>query len=437
MRPRLVAAAAAAAVLCAAASAGCGTGPGRRGDSHRLVYWASNQGADLNADRRILQPELAKFRRRTGIDVHLEVVPWSDLLNRILAAAASGRGPDVVNIGNTWSASLQATGALVPFDPAALDRVGGRSHFLASSMASTGAPGKPPAAVPLYGLAYGLFYNRRLFAQAGLEPPATWAELVAAGRRLTDPGGGRWGMAVQGASYTENSHFAFIFGKQHGAAVFHGSTPDFAAPEMVAGVQQYVDLVGRDRIADPSSAEYSNDTPFIRAFATGRAAMVMLQSYGTTAIEADGMKPADYGVVPIPLPDPLPPGGRAVTSLVGGINIAAMADSGNPEGALRLIGFMTGTEEQKILNRAYGSLPVTPAAYDDPAFRTPIARIFRQVLATTSAPLPMIPEEAQFETLVGNAVQELLAAAAAGRTVDASTVRARLAFADSQMQTGV
>jgi multiple sugar transport system substrate-binding protein len=433
VRPR-IAAAAAAAVLVATALTGCGADrPGS--DAHTLVYWASNQAADLRADRRILQPELAEFHRRTGITVRLEVIPWSDLLNRILTAAASGRGPDVVNIGNTWSAALQATGAMVPFDRATLDRVGGRAHFLQSSLASTGAAGQDPSSVPLYGLAYGLFYNKRLFAEAGLKPPATWAQLIAAGKRLTDPAGGRYGMVLQGASYTENSHFAFIFGRQHGAEPFHDGAPHFDSPQMTAGIRQYVDLIGRHGIAAPSSAEYANDTEVVRAFATGRAAMMMLQSYGTTAVEADGMKPEEYGVVPIPVPDPLPPGGRRITSHVAGINIAAFTDSRNRAGALRLIGFLTGTQEQKILNNAFGSLPVTAAAYRDPAFRTPTVRTFQRVLADTSEPMPEIPQEAQFETLVGNALKDLLAAAASGRTVGDAEISDKLAAADSQMQT--
>ncbi|MDQ0297071.1 hypothetical protein J2S52_005110 [Streptomyces sp. DSM 41037] len=63
-------------------------------------------------------------------------MPWSDLLNRILAAATSGQGPDVLNIGNTWSSSLQATGALLPWGqrprrrrlPAAPAPPGRRTH---------------------------------------------------------------------------------------------------------------------------------------------------------------------------------------------------------------------------------------------------------------------------------------------------------------------
>ena len=62
----------------------------------------------------------------------------------------SGKGPDVLNIGNTWSASLQATGAFLPFTSSVMNQIGGSSRFLAGSLSATGAAGKPPTAVPLY-----------------------------------------------------------------------------------------------------------------------------------------------------------------------------------------------------------------------------------------------------------------------------------------------
>src|ERR1700683_2462371 len=80
-----------------------------------ITYWASDQGSSIADDYTVLNPELAKFTKQTGIKVKLEVIGWADVRNRIPAAAASGQGPDVVNIGNTWSASLQATGALLPW----------------------------------------------------------------------------------------------------------------------------------------------------------------------------------------------------------------------------------------------------------------------------------------------------------------------------------
>ena len=38
-------------------------------------------------------------------------------------------------------------------------------------MDTGGAAGKDPTSVPLYGLAYGLYYNKAMFAAAGIQPP--------------------------------------------------------------------------------------------------------------------------------------------------------------------------------------------------------------------------------------------------------------------------
>jgi multiple sugar transport system substrate-binding protein len=424
----------AAAVLALAlpGAAGCSSGPSST--DRTLTYWASNQAPSPAIDKQVLRPELDKFEQRTGVHVSLEVIPWADLLNRILAAAVSGRGPDVVNIGNTWSASLQATKALVPFDKPTMDAVGGLGRFLPTSMASTGAPGKPPAAVPLYGQAYGLYYNKSLFADAGLRPPTTWQQLLDDGSILTDPSRGRYGMALMGASYTEGAHFAFIFGEQHGADLFAGGDPGFDSRGMVAGVQMYVDLVGRYRIANPSSVEFATDTPFVADFASGKSAMIMAQSSVDAELQRAGMKQSEFGVVPIPLPDPLPKGGQRINSHVAGINIAVFKNTGHRQESLDLVRFLTSAPEQRVLNKAFGTLPVTTDDYSDPVFNTPVAKTFRSVLAHTSAPMPMVPEEAQFETLVGNAVKALLADAASGRMVGEAQVKDKLSEAESQMQ---
>ncbi len=425
----------AASLALAAGSAACGGG-GSGSSPQTLTYWASNQGRSIRQDQQVLGPELKKFEARTGIKVKLEVIGWPDLLNRILAAASSGQGPDVVNVGNTWSASLQATGAFQPFDDATMAKVGGRSRFIPSTLTSTGAPGKPPAFVPIYGLAYGLFYNKQRFADAGLTPPRTWQELVADAKRLTVPARKQYGVGMLGASYTEGAHFAFMFGAQNGARLFQGGRPGFDSPQMVAGVRQYVDLMAGAKVVDPSDAEYVNDADILGGFAKGRFAMMMIQSYATAGVQEAGMKAGRFGVVPIPMPDPLPPGGRRVTSHVAGINIGVFKNSKNEAGALKLVDFLTGPDEQMILNGAFGDLPVVPQAYADPRFQTPEIQTFKSVLANSAETLPMIPQEAQFETLVGNAVKQLVAQAAAGRPVDDRVIKNQLTAADEKMRTG-
>ncbi|GAA4509927.1 sugar ABC transporter substrate-binding protein [Actinoallomurus oryzae] len=435
MKARGIAALAASVTLAAGLSA-CGSGGGDDSSPKTLTYWASNQGRSIQQDQQVLGPELKKFETKTGIKVKLEVIGWPDLLNRILAATSSGQGPDVVNVGNTWSASLQATGAFQSFDDATIAKVGGKAKFIPSTLTSAGAPGKPPAFVPLYGLAYGLFYNKKLFADAGLQPPKSWQELVADAKKLTDPAKKQYGVVMEGASYTEGAHFAFMFGRQNGANLFQGGQPGFDSPQMVAGVKQYVDLMSTEKVVNPSNAEYLNDADMLKDFAKGKAAMMMIQSYAPKGLAENGMKAGEFGVVPIPAPDPLPAGGHKVSSHVAGINIGVFKNTKNKDGALKLIDFLTSPDEQKILDTQLGPLPVVQEAYNDPKFQTPLIKTFRDILANASETLPMIPQEAQFETLVGNTVKQLIADAAAGKPVDDQTIRSRLAAANKKMQSG-
>ncbi|HZE33175.1 MAG TPA: extracellular solute-binding protein, partial [Actinoallomurus sp.] len=108
----------------------------------------------------------------------------------------------------------------------------------------------------------------------------------------------------------------------------------------------------------------------------------------------------------------------------------------NKDGALKLIDFLTSPDEQKILDTQLGPLPVVPEAYNDPKFQTPEIKTFKDILANSSETLPMIPEEAQFETLVGNTVKQLIADAASGKTVDDQTIKNALTAANKKMQTG-
>lgn len=436
MRTIRAAAAATLAISVAAGVTGCGGGTSASGGSNdspkTLTYWASNQGPSIEADKKILAPELKKFEEQTGIKVKLEVVPWADLLNRILAATTSGQGPDVLNIGNTWSASLQATGALLPWDKANFDAIGGRDRFVDSAVASAGAEGKDPSAVPLYSLAYALYYNKKSFAEAGItKPPATWDELVADGKKLSK--NGKWGLGAEGANLSNNIHQTFVLGQQHGADFFDAAgKPTFTSDGAVAAVKQYIDLMAKDKIVAPGNAEYAQNQS-LTDFAKGKTAMVLWQAAAST-FASQGMKPEDWGAAPVPVASGVPGQGKNVNSMVAGINMAVFKNTKNIDGAKKFVKFMTSDAEQKLLNKTYGSIPPVKTAQADAAFSAPDLAVLRDTLSKSAAPLPQVPNESQFETAVGTAVKELWADAAAGRPVTTESVKARLEKAQQTMQ---
>ncbi|WP_416959061.1 ABC transporter substrate-binding protein [Streptomyces sp. Agncl-13] len=419
------------ALAATACGGGSSTGGGSNDSPKTLTYWASNQGASIAIDKKVLQPELDKFKQQTGITVKLEVVPWSDLLNRILTATTSGQGPDVLNIGNTWSASLQATGAFLPWSTANFAKIGGKDRFVDSALGSTGATGKDPASVPLYSMAYALYYNKQIFADAGIsQPPTTWAELVADGKKIEAKG--KQALGAEGANVSENIHHTFVFAKQHNAEFFTADgKADFTNDGVVTAVKQYVDLMAKDKVIPVGNAEYAQNQS-VSDFAKGKTAMLMWQS-ASANLKSQGMSESSYGIAPIPVQSGTPGTGAQTNSMVAGINLAVFKNTNNLDGSTKFVKFMTSDAEQKILNTAYSSIPPVKTAQEDTAFNTPANAVLKDTLAKSAAALPQVADESQFETAVGTAVKNLFADAAAGRAVTTASVKAELEKAQQQM----
>jgi multiple sugar transport system substrate-binding protein len=439
MKVRGILAAAVAAIGLATGVAACGSsdsGSGGKDNAGKTIeYWASNQGATIDQDNQVIKQAISRFTKQTGIKVHFKVIPWSDLWNNITTATTSGKGPDVLNIGNTWSASLQATGAFLPFDGDTLKAIGGKDKFLSTSYSASGAPGKTPTSVPLYGLSYGLFYNKKLFADAGLKPPKTWSEFVDTAKKLTKDTNGdgkpdQWGFAMEGGSITENSHFAFILGRQNGGELFDGNKPQFDSDPIVKGVSDYVDLIGQDKVADPGNAQYSDGTRTAAQFAKGKTGMMIWQNNAENNLKADGMKKSDYGVADLPVVDG---SDTPIMTHVAGINLSVFQNTKNKDAALQFVKFMTSPQEQVTLNKSFGSLPVVKQAQSDPAFSNKNLQTFNGILADHAEPMPLIPEEGQMETIIGDAMKQLIAQAATKGSVSEDEVRSALKGANDKM----
>ena len=408
----------AAALAAITASSGCSGSSSSGGDSKTLTYWASNQGTSIDADKEALTPLLETFTEDTGITVNLEVIGWNDLQTRIQTAVTSGDAPDVVNIGNTWAVSLQATGA-----------------FLATALETCGAAETVPTSLPLYGLAYGLYYNRKMFSDAGLEPPRTWEEMVEAAKRLTSATNGVYGLSLAAGSYTENAHYAFINAAQNGSDLFDDQeNPTFTGQGVVDGILRYLDLMQTDKVVNTSNAQYDNGTDSVADFANGKAAMIINQNNADTTIAANGMTSEAFGVVPYPAPKAAT---SDVASHVAGINISVFAGTKNRDGALQLVKFLTEPAQQATLGSAFTTLPVLKD--EAPTFTEDQEEIttFTEVYEKRSKPLPLVPAEDQFESTVGQAMNDMFAKIATGSVLTADDVRAALQSAQDSVSAAI
>lgn len=411
------------------------TASGSGGGDVTLTYWASNQGTSLDNDKEVLTPILDAFTKETGVKVNLEVIGWSDLQTRIQTAVTSGQGPDVVNIGNTWAVSLQATKAFLPFDSAAMTAIGGADKFVKTALDTGGAKGTDPTSVPLYGLAYGMYYNKAMFAAAGLQPPTTWEDMVSDAKKLTDPAKDQYGFALAAGSYTENNHFAFINAAQNGADLFDPSgKPTFTSDGVVNGILRYLDLMQADKVVNPSNAQYDNGTKAVADFANGKVAMILNQNNADATIAKNGMTSDKYGVIAFPAPKDAK---TQVASHVAGINLSVFKNTKHKDQSLQFVKYMTSAAVQGELGKPFSSLPVLTGEKavftDNPAEAT----TFTDIYNNRAKPLPLVPAEDQYESTVGKAMNAMFATIATGGTVTAADIKAALQTAQDQVTASI
>lgn len=422
-------------------AAGCGGAAGGGGSdgTTTLTYWATQEADSAKTDKKIYEKIIKDFEKKTGIDVKVTIVPWSRLYKKILTATTSGQGADVVNIGNTWSASLQATGAFVEFDQQAMTKIGGKDKFVSSALKSSGTPGKTPTALPLYLLPDPvLYYNKKLFEKAGIDgPPDTWSELFSVAKKLTKDTDGdgkpdQWGLTFPGADSYSMLHRAYTMSRQAGGHFFDKQgNPTFAAPKNVQAAKRLVDRIGQG-LAAPASAEHKS-VDALTPFVNDKAGMMMAPLNSTAALASRDMGPDDYGITTRPVPDPVPAGGQPYRGYLSGTNISIFKSTDNKDAALKFVTFMTSKKAQVGLAKAYkrGYLPVTHKgvkALDDTGKHYDLgAKVIKHSVA-----LPQVPEEADMETYVGDALVQLIRKAATGKVTTAD-IRSKLQQANKKM----
>lgn len=429
MRKRAIAAAAVAAAVSLVVAGCSSSGSGSSSSGATITYWASNQGTSLANDKQVLTPVLDEFTKETGVKVKLEVIGWNDLQTRIQTAVTSGQGPDVLNIGNTWAASLQATGAFLPFDDANMKSIGGSDKFVKTALETGGAPGKPVTSVPLYGLAYGLYYNKKMYTDAGLQPPTTWEELVTAAKKLTT--GSQYGFSLAAGSYTENVHFAFINASQNGGEWFDSKgNPTFTQQANIDGIKRYLDLMQTDKVVNPSNAQYDNGVQAVNDFATGKVAMILSQNNADASIVSNGMKSDQYGVVPFPAPE----GAKKIASFPAGINLSIFKNTKNKDAALKFVKYMTSESTQGKLAKPYAVLPVLNGVKPGFTDNADEAATFQKIYNDMTKPLPLVPAEDQFENTVGKAMNDMFAKIATGSTISDADIKTAMQNAQDQVK---
>jgi multiple sugar transport system substrate-binding protein len=148
-----------------------------------LTYWQYDFSTRVEAMDRLIEEFNAE---NPDVVVTQETFPYDAYQQRVAAATAAGEGPDVVQLFYGWTASWQRAGYVEPLPQEHLDHDWIEEYFI--PMAEAGKIDGEYYGLPTAVRALGLFYNKDLFEEVGLDPdapPETWDEFVEMAKALT------------------------------------------------------------------------------------------------------------------------------------------------------------------------------------------------------------------------------------------------------------
>lgn len=234
-----------------------------------------------------------------GVAVRLQQVSYRDFLQTIVTSRIGGTAPDIYNVYSIWTPQLIDSGILAE-PPAEI------SDFVEGAY-SAGTVGAATVGGTLYGIptelsVYLLLWNKRLFAQAGVEgPPADWAALEAAAARITrrnDQGTIVQAGYVYGPSVAEAVHVYYAQMFANGLTPYSDdlSSANFTEPGSVAIVEGQGRLFGEGITSNAVTTD---------GFTSGAAGMAIMANWTKAQMEAAFGEALDetVGVAPIPAMD--------------------------------------------------------------------------------------------------------------------------------------
>lgn len=160
----------------------------------------------------------------------------------------------------------------------------------------------------IYGASYilnvsMLFYNKKMFADNGLQPPATYDDLKADCQKFLDKGVTPFGISAKDIWVLAQTHDQFVLKSVGAAALQSALTKDgkasYNSPAFLDASQKWVDLIKMGAYSKDAVA-LTNDEA-CQVFYDEKVPMFIMGSWMPGSIATKSKHPEDFDVVPVPV----------------------------------------------------------------------------------------------------------------------------------------
>ena len=330
-----------------------------------IEYWQYFFDARVAAMEQLIE---GFEKENPGITVKMTHFPYADYRTKVAAAIPAGEGPDVVQLFYGWLNDYKAAELIQPLPAASFpaDQISGDFFPMVAAMRE----GENYWALPTAVRSLALFYNQRLFDEAGIEnPPTTLDELVETAKKLTktDSAGNLTQVGITAGMNAQDHHW-FREGliRQFGGDPY---TDDYTKVNYNSEAGQkaldyYMSLVDKHKVSAFGFMEEPQ-----AAFKAGRAGMHIDGSFRIGSLnKTRGLK---WGVAELPA---TADGTRSNYSSYWVNAITSKAEGEKYDAAVKFMQYVTSDDAMQVWLDVVGELPAKPsvglteANANDPVF---------------------------------------------------------------------
>lgn len=372
----------------------------------RLATWggAEDTDSDFNQTIRALWREFE--RENPGIVIREEKIPGSkEYVSKMLLSFVAGTEPDIMSLDASSAAIFIENGVLKDLRPLIENDPSFDLGDYYENVVKIASRGKQVYAIPGDFTPMVIYYNKRLFDEAGVPyPPDDWTydDFLEKAKKLTIPEKQQWGFKFDNwmpgwimwiwnmGGDVLNSPSPAPGGEGVGG---RGADGAFNSPQSATAIQFLHDLVNVHKAA-PTLGQVASLG--VNPFLDGKAAMAVSGHWEMVGIQAaKNIKLEDIGIAPFPSGTGKPTGEAPRTpntqypipnTVMYEVGFAMARRTKNPEAAWKFIKFLTSKRYQSVYQKTGIAICARKDVSQERAKDNPLEQKFLQIVPSARAP---------------------------------------------------
>jgi multiple sugar transport system substrate-binding protein len=282
-----------------------------------------------------------------GVKIKRQYVPFANLNTKLLTQAAGHALPNILAVDNPFVSTMISTGQVIALSD--LKGFSKKGYFPA--IINEGLSNGKYYALPVAGAnSIALMYNIALLKEANVSPPTTWAQLLAAAKKLTTSD--HYGIALTCEAAEDTTwQWEPFFWSNGGKATF----ANIASAPGVQALSLWKQLID-DGSASKDCLNWSQTPAASTQFIDGKAAMMVNGPWNFSALnQAKMFYGKQFGIVPVPVRT----AGQKVIVPLGGEDwmISKSGDSATQQMAFEYVKGMQTPAMQLKMAKLFGYIP--------------------------------------------------------------------------------